>query len=122
MSEAQDKDLPQTEIEVLGKIAEKAQAEHSYGQLLKAKLRQAAMQTQISPDSADIELNRVKADLAKAEQSGNRVLAAVYQSVLGRIYKDKANGNGYRFGADDPNKAEYKSLSADYYTKSMESV
>ena len=122
VSEAQDKDLPQTEIEVLGKIAEKAQAEHSYGQLLKAKLRQAAVQTQISPDSADIELDRVKADLAKAEQSGNRVLAAVYQSVLGRIYKDKANGNGYRFGADDPNKAEYKSLSADYYAKSMEPI
>ena len=122
VSEAQDKDLPQSEIEVLGKIAEKAQAEHSYGQLLKAKLRQAAVQTQISPDSANIELDRVKADLAKAEQSGNRVLAAVYQSVLGRIYKDKANGNSYRFGADDPNKAEYKSLSADYYAKSMEPV
>ena len=99
-----------------------AQAEHSYGQLLKAKLRQAAVQTQIAPDSADVELSRVKEDLAKAEQSGNRVLAAVYQSVLGRIYKDKADGNGYRFGADDPNKTEYKALSAEYYAKSMEPV
>ena len=122
VSDAQDKDLPKTEMEVLGKIADKAQAEHSYGQLLKAKLRQAAVQTQIAPDSADVELSRVKEDLAKAEQSGNRVLAAVYQSVLGRIYKDKANGNGYRFGADDPNKTEYKALSAEYYAKSMEPV
>ena len=122
VSDAQDKDLPKTEMEVLGKIADKAQAEHSYGQLLKAKLRQAAVQTQIAPDSADVELSRVKEDLAKAEQSGNRVLAAVYQSVLGRIYKDKADGNGYRFGADDPNKTEYKALSAEYYAKSMEPV
>jgi len=122
VSDAQEKDLPQTELDVLGKIATKATSERAYGQLLKAKLRQAAVQTQIAPDSADVELTRVKEDLAKAEQSGNRVLAAVYQSVLGRIYKDKADGNGYRFGADDPNKTEYKALSAEYYAKSMEPV
>ena len=74
VSDAQDKDLPQTEMQVLGKIADKAQAERSYGQLLKAKLRQAAVQTQIAPDSADVELNRVKEDLAKAEQSGGSCL------------------------------------------------
>lgn len=122
VSDAQEKDLPKTELDVLGKIATKATPERAYGQLLKAKLRQAAVQTQIAPDSADVELSRVKEDLAKAEQSGNRVLAAVYQSVLGRIYKDKADGNGYRFGADDPNKTEYKALSAEYYAKSMEPV
>ena len=122
VSDAQEKDLPQTELDVLGKIATKATAERAYGQLLKAQLRRAAVQTQIAPDSADVELDRVKASLAKAEKDGNRVLAAVWQSVLGRIYKDKSNGNGYRFGADDPNKAEYKLLSADYYRKSMEPV
>lgn len=122
VSDAQEKDLPQTELDVLGKIATKATAERAYGQLLKAQLRRAAVQTQIAPDSADVELERVKASLSKAEKDGNRVLAAVWQSVLGRIYKDKANGNGYRFGADDPNKAEYKLLSADYYRKSMEPV
>lgn len=122
VSDAQDKDLPQTMIDVLGKIAAKAQAEHSYGQLLKAQLQKASVQTQIAPDSADVELERVKAELGKAEQAGNRVLAAVYQSVLGRIYKDKSNGNGYRFGADDPDKAEYKQLSVAYYAKSMEPV
>jgi len=122
VSDAQEKDLPQTELDVLGKIATKATAERAYGQLLKAQLRRAAVQTQIAPDSADVELERVKASLAKAEKDGNRVLAAVWQSVLGRIYKDKANGNGFRFGADDPNKAEYKLLSADYYRKSMEPV
>ena len=122
VSDAQEKDLPQTELDVLGKIATKATSERAYGHLLKAQLRRAAVQTQIAPDSADVELERVKASLAKAEKDGNRVLAAVWQSVLGRIYKDKSNGNGYRFGADDPNKAEYKQLSADYYRKSMEPV
>ena len=122
VSDAQEKDLPQTELDVLGKIATKAASERAYGHLLKAQLRRAAVQTQIAPDSADVELERVKASLAKAEKDGNRVLAAVWQSVLGRIYKDKSNGNGYRFGADDPNKAEYKQLSADYYRKSMEPV
>lgn len=122
VSDAQEKDLPQTELDVLGKIATKAASERAYGHLLKAQLRRAAVQTQIAPDSADVELDRVKASLAKAEKDGNRVLAAVWQSVLGRIYKDKSNGNGYRFGADDPNMAEYKQLSADYYRKSMEPV
>nr|MCR5131679.1 alpha-2-macroglobulin [Prevotella sp.] len=122
VSDAQEKDLPQTELDVLGKIAAKAQSERSYGHLLKAQLRRAAVQTQIAPDSADIELERVKAELAKAEKSNNRVLSAVYQSVLGRIYKDKSNGYGYRFGADDPDKAEYKQLSAEYYAKSVEPV
>lgn len=122
VSDAQEKDLPQTELDVLGKIATKAASERAYGHLLKAQLRRAAVQTQIAPDSADVELERVKASLSKAEKDGNRVLAAVWQSVLGRIYKDKANGNGYRFGADDPNKAEYKLLSADYYRKSVEPV
>ena len=122
VGDAQEKDLPQTEMEVLDKIAAKAQAERSYGQLLKAGLRRAAVQTQVAPDSADVELERIKTRMQQAENSGNRVLAAVYQSVLGRIYKDKANGNGYSFGNDDPNKAEYKRLSEAYYRKSMEPV
>ena len=120
VSDAQSKDLPKTELEVLDKIAKKAQAERSYGQLLKASLRHVAVQTQISPDSLDVELERVKGDLTQAEKSGNRVLAAVWQSVLGRVYKEKSDSYGYRLGADDPDKAEYKRISAEYYAKSME--
>ena len=120
VSDAQSKDLPKTELEVLDKIAKKAQAERSYGQLLKASLRHVAVQTQISPDSLDVELERVKGDLTQAEKSGNRVLAAVWQSVMGRVYKEKSDSYGYRLGADDPDKAEYKRISAEYYAKSME--
>ncbi|MBO4486613.1 MAG: alpha-2-macroglobulin, partial [Prevotella sp.] len=120
VSDAQSKDLPKTELEVLDKIAAKAKTERSYGQLLKASLRHVAVQTQISPDSLDVELERVKDDLSQAEKSGNRVLAAVWQSVLGRVYKEKSNSFGYRSGADDPDRAEYKTLSVDYYAMSME--
>lgn len=115
VSDAQDKDLPKTEIEVLGKIAAKAQAENAWGQLLKAQLRRAVVQTQVAPDSVDVELERVKAELAQAERKDNRVLAAVYQSVLGRIYKT------YPQTLPD-GKGEWERLSAEYYRKSMEPV
>ena len=110
VSDAQAKDLPQTELKALDAIAKKAQGERSYGHLLKAQLRRAAVQTQIAPDSIDAELDRVKNSLKRAEDGGNRVLAAVYQSVLGRIYRDAFS---------DP---AQKALSEEYYRKSMESV
>ncbi len=110
VSDAQAKDLPQTELKALDAIAKKAQGERSYGHLLKAQLRRAAVQTQIAPDSIDAELDRVKSSLKRAEDGGNRVLAAVYQSVLGRIYRDAFS---------DP---AQKALSEEYYRKSMEPV
>ena len=39
---AQDKDLPKTEYELLTQIADKAETEKAYGQLMKAKWRLAA--------------------------------------------------------------------------------
>ena len=122
VSDAQAKDLPRTELEVLGKIVDKARADRSYGHLLKAQLRQAAVQTQIAPDSIDIELERVKNAMEQAEKGGNRVLAAVYQSVLGRIYKEKSSTFGYRSASDDLEKATNEALSKDFYAKSMEPV
>ena len=110
VSDAQAKDLPQTELKALDAIAKKAQGERSYGHLLKAQLRRAAVQTQIAPDSIDAELDRVKNSLKRAENGGNRVLAAVYQSVLGRIYRDAFS---------DP---AQKALSEEYYRKSMDPV
>ena len=121
VSEAQAKDLPRTEMDVLGKIAEKARADRNYGHLLKAQLRKAAVQTQIAPDSIDVELERVKNEMERAEKSGNRVLAAVYQSILGRLYKEKASSFGYG-SSGDLDKATYKAQSKEFYAKSMEPV
>ena len=39
VKEAEDKDLPQTEQKLLRQIAEKAEREQAWGQLLKAELR-----------------------------------------------------------------------------------
>ncbi len=122
VSDAQSKDLPKTELEVLGKIADKARADRNYGHLLKAQLRRAAVQTQIAPDSIDVELERVKNAMEQAEKSGNRVLAAVYQSVLGRIYRDKSSSFGYRSNSDDLESATNKALSKEFYAKSLEPV
>lgn len=89
--DAQKKDLPKTEIKVLGQIAAKAAAEKQYGQLLKAQLMRAAAQTAISPDSTDAEIARVEQSEAK---TANRVLKAVYASVLGRLYSDGSRKQG----------------------------
>ncbi|MGI6243361.1 MAG: alpha-2-macroglobulin family protein [Prevotella sp.] len=86
VAEAQSKDLPKTQIECLGKIINKAEDEKQYGHLLKAQLQQAAVQTQISPDSIAVETERL---VQKAENAQDEVLRAVYASVLGKIYQQQ---------------------------------
>lgn len=91
VKEAQDKDLPKTEMQVLSQIAAKAAAEKQYGHLLKAQLMRAAAQTMISPDSTDAEIARVEQREAAAN---DRVLKAVYASVLGHLYSDGSRKQG----------------------------
>ncbi|MGN1263865.1 MAG: hypothetical protein ACI4TW_07485, partial [Prevotella sp.] len=49
--EAETKDLPQTQLDVLRRIEQKASQEQAYGQLLKAELKRMTVLTQVSPDS-----------------------------------------------------------------------
>ncbi|MBQ6208546.1 MAG: alpha-2-macroglobulin [Prevotella sp.] len=107
VAEAQQKDLPQTQIEVLDKIITKATAEKSYGHLLKAQLARASAQTMVSPDSMDVFVQQLKNAERKAVE-GNPVLAAVYQSVLGRIYRDCPNMGDNQ-----------QEVSNEYYAQSM---
>ena len=83
--EANNKDLPRTEIEVLEHIQKKAESEKNYGQLLAAGLKRAGLQTQISPDSLEVEVARLE---AKTEQydTVDPTLAAVCRALLGKIY------------------------------------
>ena len=83
---ARGKDLPKTQISVLKNIISKAQKEKSYGNLLAAELLTSSLQTRISPDSADSEKARLKKLCAKAETT-DKVLYAVYNCALGRIFK-----------------------------------
>lgn len=85
--QAEQKDLPKTSLHVLEQIIKKAETEQKYGHLLKASFLHGLMTTQISPDSATVELTKLKERLRQAERN-DRVLAAVYQSALGRLYAE----------------------------------
>lgn len=104
---AQQKDLPKTSMNVLKKIITKAQADKRYGHLLKAELLHGSLANQVSPDSLTVEVGRLVANMQKAEKQ-DPVLAAVYQSSLGRLYRENAQLSD-----------NSKELSEEYYRKSL---
>lgn len=85
---AREKDLPKTQIEILDKIIAKAEADRAYGHLLKAQVSKMGAWSSISPDSLAPAVHRLEADAKKAE-SKDVVLAAVYNSVIGTVYKKR---------------------------------
>lgn len=102
---ANGKDLPKTEIEVLGKIVAKATVAGDYGQLLAASLQKESRQVEISPDSLKPVVNRLSVEASRCS-SENPALAAVYYTVLSKIYN-----NNDELGIDHIDKAQkYKSL------------
>jgi hypothetical protein len=107
VSEAQNKDLPQTELTVLKKITDRAAAEKAYGQLMKAELMSISVQTQVSPDSLAPAVARLAAKEQQVEKS-KEVLASVYASVLGKIYMDNAS-------LDE----DHAKIGKEYYRKSL---
>lgn len=82
VSEAEEKDLPKTQYEVLQKIVKKAEKEHQYGQLLKAELYAAQTMVDIAPDSLKPEVNRI---VARYQKATDKVQRLVYQTVLWQI-------------------------------------
>ncbi len=85
VSEAEQKDLPQTEQEVLSQIVKKAEQEGNYGQLLKSELQYARSQCTIAPDSLLPAVQRLKQ--REEQAASNHILQAIYQTVLGYIYE-----------------------------------
>ncbi len=83
--EAMSKDLPQTRIEILGKIADKARRNGDYGQLMKATLGMAAQQVAVAPDSLKPIVGRLEKSRCEAADDVQR---AVYSAVLSGIYKN----------------------------------
>lgn len=84
-SDAENKDLPRTQVTILKKIAKKAEKEKNYGQLLKAELSEAKAMTIISPDSLKPAIERLEVREQKAE--GNWALQSVYDAVLVTLYE-----------------------------------
>lgn len=91
--EARKKDLPKSQIALLGKIAARAAAEKSYGHLLKAEVNRTVTLAKLSPDSLDGAIGRLKQ--AAGEAAGtDRALEAVYCCVLSDVY---ANLNSVQY-------------------------
>ena len=103
------KDHPQTVLKVLAQLSGKAEKERAYGHLLKAQVAQLDWLAQLSRDSIPMVAERLKSCGDAAERKGDRVLAAVYQSVMGRMYTQ------YRYAFDDA-----KELAAECFRRSME--
>ena len=105
---AQDKDLPKTEYELLTQIADKAEAEKAYGQLLKAKIQSIRAINIINTDSLLPAVKRVENAYDKAS---DKALKAVYAAVLYRIYDsvgerlDTDGGKGHETKAAEYRKA-----------------
>lgn len=102
------KDHPQTVLKLLSQIADKAQRERAYGQLLKAQVKSADYQCELSVDSLQPVVERMRLMEQQAESSGDNVLAAIYQSVLGSVYTNNS------FAFDDA-----KAIGKQYFKKSM---
>ena len=105
---AQDKDLPKTEYELLTQIADKAEAEKAYGQLLKAKIQSIRAINIINTDSLLPAVRRVENAYGKAS---DKALKAVYAAALYRIYDsvgerlDTDGGKGHETKAAEYRKA-----------------
>ena len=88
VKDAERQDLPQTVTETLQQIVHKAEQERNYGQLLKAELMYWGTLCSVSPDSLRPAMEQLKEREQQAE--GNRVLQAVWQTVLGYVYESNA--------------------------------
>lgn len=86
-TQAEQRDLPRTQVEVLRKIAKKAEAEKSYGQLLRAQLKCLTVMNSVSPDSLLPAIRRMEEDRGRA---ANATLRAVYDAALCKIYREAA--------------------------------
>ncbi|MBQ8711974.1 MAG: alpha-2-macroglobulin [Prevotella sp.] len=85
--EAEKKDLPRTQYDVLMKIVAKAQKEGQYGQLMAAELAGSRVMATIAPDSLQPAVERME---QRRRQTADKVLATVYTVVLKKIYNDNS--------------------------------
>ena len=80
------KDLPKSEINIMKKIADKAKASKDYGQLLAAEMRQTVLWNAISPDSLAPAIKRMD---KQTLQTQDPILKAVWNAVLGKLYREQ---------------------------------
>ena len=88
VQEAEEKDLPKTEYQVLQKIVKKATKEKAYGQLLKAELQSAQVMAEIAPDSLKPAMDRMQQHCKDAK---DEVLRIVWQTVLYKVSQSNSD-------------------------------
>ena len=106
VEQAQNKDLPKTAISHLEKIEKKAQAEKTYGQLMRSTLLHAQLMAEVAPDSLEPAVARLEQQEQQAKD--DLVLQAVYDAVLSQIYL-----RNHQLAED------WKALSDNYRTKAL---
>lgn len=102
-----NKDLPRSQIEALKVIISKAEAEKAYGHLLKAEIDKAALTVSIAPDSLQAVTDRLTAK-AEAALNDNYAVYAIYNTVLGSVYRGRYDATG-----------EYDMLSKSFFAKAL---
>ena len=107
VEEAEALDQPKTMAEKLDNIISKAKKENSFGHLLKAQLRKIEAVTSVTPDSLQPEVERL-VEQEKSIGKKKPLLAAVYQSVLGTVYKENPS-------LDE----NYEAISKEYFKQSL---
>lgn len=85
---AERKDLPQTQIEILEQIVQKSEKEKAYGQLLKACVKKLNIKALVSPDSLQIAVKEIE---QKESNTKDVVLKSIYDVTLYRIYSQAGN-------------------------------
>ena len=104
---AQNRDLPKSELEILDKIITKAMADKDYGQLLSARIHYISVQGLISNDSVKLLIDRLADEEVKFRDT-DPVMSDVYKCVLGKYY---------RAWLSDEDSADVKSKT--YYREAM---
>ncbi len=89
---ADSKDLPQDKIAALQNIRQRALVDREWGQLIKAELNIITTQATVSPDSLQPMVRGLETRALSAENV-DPVLAAIYNTCLGCIYKNGWYGN-----------------------------
>ena len=83
----QQKDLPKSVIQKVNVIYKKAQKEKNIPQLMKALLIRASEKVKMTPDSAEVEISRLK---AWAEEESDEITSALLYHVIGNIAMQKS--------------------------------
>lgn len=107
VKQAEDADLPKTELQVLNKIISNAEKSKDYGNLLAAQLRCINVQSGISEDSIAPKIKKLE-NKEKALEEKEPVISAIYQCAIGKLYSK------YSYYNDD-----YETKSTEFYKAAL---